>query len=68
MSELFFEPGAFPEFCSGFADEMELQGREHLAGLAHARREIGMVERRQTVGDPRTRLAVMRRKPPFANC
>ena len=48
MRELFFEPGAFAEVSRGFADEMALQRREHLAGLAQARREIGMVERRQT--------------------
>jgi site-specific DNA recombinase len=45
MREMFLEPGAFAEFCRGFAEEMALQRREHLAGLARARREIGMVER-----------------------
>jgi hypothetical protein len=45
MREMFLERGAFAEFCRGFAEEMALQRREHLAGLARARREIGMVER-----------------------
>ena len=48
MRELFFERGAFTEFCRGFADEMAIQRREHSANLARARREIVFIERRQS--------------------
>ena len=45
MRELFFEPGAFAAFCEGFAAEMTVQRREHLAQMAGARRELAAVER-----------------------
>ncbi len=48
MRELFFDRGAFGEFCRGFAEEMALLRREHLASSARARKEIGIVERRQS--------------------
>lgn len=47
MRERFFEPGAFAAFCEGFAAEMTLQRREHLAQMAGTRRELVGVERRQ---------------------
>jgi site-specific DNA recombinase len=45
MRERFFEPGAFAEFCEAFTAEMALQRREHLAQMAGAKRELGVVER-----------------------
>jgi hypothetical protein len=45
--ELFFEQGAFEEFCRGFTEEMALQRREHLAGVARAKHEIDLVVRAQ---------------------
>lgn len=46
MRERFFEPGAFAAFCEGFAAELTLRRREHLAQMAGARRELAAVERR----------------------
>lgn len=45
MRERFFEPGAFAEFCRGFADEMETRRKERLAQMTATRRELASVER-----------------------